>query len=31
MNEAAVLLAEQGPNGVSGESMPPAEWEAHLG
>jgi 3-oxoacyl-[acyl-carrier protein] reductase len=31
MNEAAVLLAEQGPDGVTGESMPAAEWEAHLG
>jgi 3-oxoacyl-[acyl-carrier protein] reductase len=31
MNEAAVLLAAQGPDGVSGESMPAAEWEAHLG
>ncbi|WP_276259087.1 SDR family NAD(P)-dependent oxidoreductase [Haloglomus litoreum] len=31
MNEAAVLLAEQGPDGVSGESMPAEEWEARLG
>jgi 3-oxoacyl-[acyl-carrier protein] reductase len=31
MNEAAVLLAEQGPDGVTGESMPAEEWEARLG
>lgn len=31
MNEAAVLLAAQGPDGVSGESMPADEWEARLG
>lgn len=31
MNEAAVLLAEQGPEGASGESMPADEWEARLG
>ncbi|MFB6207269.1 MAG: SDR family NAD(P)-dependent oxidoreductase [Haloglomus sp.] len=31
MNEAAVLLAEQGPDGVSGESMTADEWEARLG
>lgn len=31
MDEAAVLLAAQGPDGVSGESMTAEEWEAHLG
>lgn len=31
MNEAAVLLAEQAPNGVTGESMAADEWEARLG
>jgi len=31
MNEAAVLLAEQGPDGVTGESMAADEWEARLG
>ena len=31
MDDAAVLLAEQGPGGVSGESMTAAEWEERLG
>ncbi|QSW97773.1 SDR family NAD(P)-dependent oxidoreductase [Haloterrigena alkaliphila] len=31
MNDAAVLLASQGPDGVSGESMPAEEWEQRLG
>jgi 3-oxoacyl-[acyl-carrier protein] reductase len=31
MNEAAVLLAAQGPDGVTGESMAADEWEARLG
>ena len=31
MNDAAVLLAAQGPDGVSGESMPAEEWEQRLG
>ncbi len=31
MDEAAVLLAAQGPDGVSGESMPAEEWEERLG
>ena len=31
MNDAAVLLAAQGPEGVSGESMPAEEWEQRLG
>ncbi len=31
MNEAAVLLAAQGPGGVTGESMDAADWEARLG
>ena len=31
MNEAAVLLLEQGSDGVRGESMPATEWEARLG
>ena len=31
MNDAAVLLAAQGPDGVSGESMPAEEWEQWLG
>jgi 3-oxoacyl-[acyl-carrier protein] reductase len=31
MNEAAVLLATQGPGGVTGESMTADEWEARLG
>ncbi|WP_126662608.1 SDR family oxidoreductase [Haloterrigena salifodinae] len=31
MNDAAVLLAAQGPDGVSGESMPAEEWERRLG
>ena len=30
MDEAAVLLAAQGPDGVSGESMSAPEWEARL-
>ncbi len=30
MDDAAVLLAAQGPDGVSGESMTAAEWEQHL-
>ena len=31
MDEAAVLLLEQGSDGVRGESMPADEWEARLG
>lgn len=31
MNEAAVLLAAQGPDGVTGESMAADEWEDRLG
>jgi len=31
MNDAAVLLAAQGPGGVTGESMEVADWEARLG
>jgi 3-oxoacyl-[acyl-carrier protein] reductase len=31
MDEAAVLLLEQGPDGVTGESMPAGDWEARLG
>lgn len=31
MNDAAVLLAEQGPGGVTGESMPADDWEQRLG
>lgn len=31
MNEAAVLLAAQGPDGVTGESMAADDWEARLG
>jgi 3-oxoacyl-[acyl-carrier protein] reductase len=31
MNDAAVLLAAQGPGGVTGESMDAADWEARLG
>jgi 3-oxoacyl-[acyl-carrier protein] reductase len=31
MDEAAVLLAEQGPDGVSGESMTAEGWEERLG
>lgn len=31
MNEAAVLLAVQGPEGVTGESLSAEEWEARLG
>lgn len=31
MNDAAVLLAAQGPDGVTGESMPAQEWEQRLG
>jgi len=31
MDEAAVLLAAQGPDGVTGESMTAAEWEGRLG
>ncbi len=31
MDEAAVVLLEQDPDGVRGESMPAAEWEARLG
>ncbi|MFT4884424.1 MAG: 3-oxoacyl-[acyl-carrier protein] reductase, partial [Natronomonas sp.] len=31
MNEAAVLLLEQGPGGVTAESMPAGDWEARLG
>jgi 3-oxoacyl-[acyl-carrier protein] reductase len=30
MDEAAVLLAAQGPDGVSGESMTAEEWERHF-
>jgi 3-oxoacyl-[acyl-carrier protein] reductase len=30
MDDAAVLLAAQGPDGVSGESMPAEDWEAQL-
>jgi 3-oxoacyl-[acyl-carrier protein] reductase len=30
IDEAAVLLAAQGPDGVSGESMTAEEWEQHL-
>lgn len=30
MNEAAVLLLEQDPGGVTGESMPADDWEARL-
>ena len=30
MNDAAVLLAAQGPSGVTGESMSAADWEARL-
>jgi 3-oxoacyl-[acyl-carrier protein] reductase len=31
MNDAAVLLAAQGPGGVTGESMTADDWEARLG
>jgi len=31
MNEAAILLAAQGPDGVTGESMNAADWEERLG
>ncbi|WP_255198629.1 SDR family oxidoreductase [Halorarius litoreus] len=31
MNDAAVLLAAQGPSGVTGESMTAEDWEARLG
>ena len=31
MDDAAVLLAAQGPDGISGESMPAQEWEQRLG
>ncbi|MFB6172602.1 MAG: SDR family NAD(P)-dependent oxidoreductase [Haloarculaceae archaeon] len=31
MDDAAVLLAAQGPDGVTGESMTAEEWEDHLG
>ena len=31
MDDAAVLLAEQGPDGVSGESMDASAWEERLG
>jgi 3-oxoacyl-[acyl-carrier protein] reductase len=31
MNDAAVLLAAQGPEGVTGESMDAADWEERLG
>ena len=31
MDDAAVSLLEQGPGGVTGESMPAEEWEARLG
>lgn len=31
MNDAAVLLAAQGPDGVTGESMTAGDWEARLG
>ncbi|ELY47656.1 SDR family NAD(P)-dependent oxidoreductase [Natronorubrum sulfidifaciens] len=31
MNDAAVLLAAQGPDGVTGESMTAQEWEQRLG
>lgn len=31
MNDAAVLLAAQGPGGVTGESMDAADWEERLG
>jgi 3-oxoacyl-[acyl-carrier protein] reductase len=31
MNEAAVLLAAQGPDGVTGESLPAKKWEKRLG
>ncbi len=31
MDEAAVLLVEQDPGGVTGESMPADEWESRLG
>lgn len=31
MNEAAVLLLEQGSDGVTGESMPAGDWEDRLG
>ncbi|THE63064.1 SDR family oxidoreductase [Salinadaptatus halalkaliphilus] len=31
MNDAAVLLAAQGPDGVTGESMTATEWEKRLG
>ncbi|WP_049928588.1 SDR family oxidoreductase [Halopiger goleimassiliensis] len=31
MNDAAVLLAAQGPDGVTGESMPVQEWETYFG
>jgi 3-oxoacyl-[acyl-carrier protein] reductase len=31
MNEAAVLLLEQEPGGVTGESMPAGDWEDRLG
>jgi 3-oxoacyl-[acyl-carrier protein] reductase len=27
MNDAAVLLAEQGPNGITGKSMQASSWE----
>jgi 3-oxoacyl-[acyl-carrier protein] reductase len=30
MDDAAVLLAAQGPDGVSGESMTAEEWEQHF-
>lgn len=31
MDDAAVLLAAQDPDGITGESMPAAEWEQRLG
>lgn len=31
MNDAAVLLLEQAPGGVTAESMPASDWEARLG
>jgi 3-oxoacyl-[acyl-carrier protein] reductase len=31
MDEAAVLLAAQGPDGVTGESMTAEGWEERLG
>ena len=30
MNEAAVLLAKQGPTGITGESLSAEEWETRL-